>query len=115
MSIDVKDHRKFLEGKAKALEAEARPVMPLLKQIEIAKETGDPRLDKMLRAIGALIEEKDAHSIQVALKAVGCVQDDMIRLQQFEFFYTKGWLDALKATAALPAQILTEEMSLSPR
>lgn len=109
MSIDVKDHRKYLEGKLRdADELEARKPGKLLEQAAVASETGDPRLDKMLRVLQASKEQAEKHAQAVALKGIGCVQDDMLKLQQFEFFYTKGKVDAFTETALIPAQIILE-------
>ncbi len=110
MSVDARDHRRFLEGKLKdADKVAAERQKPLVEQRPVAKETGDARLDKMLRAIEALRETAATHATAVALKGIGCVQDDMLRLQQMEFFYTQGQKDAFEKVALLPAQIILEE------
>jgi len=114
VSIDVKDFRKFREGKLteEALKAEPRR---LLDQVESeAANTGDAHLDKMIRGMQALIEKYDAHAQAVATKGIGCVQDDMLKLQQFEFFYTKGQSDALKGALLLPEQIIAESKGAIP-
>ena len=110
MSIDIKDHRRYLERKLIDTDKlDAKQSAPLLQQIEIAKETGDNHLDKMLRALAAKDEEADKHATSVALKGIGCVQDDMLKLQQFEYFYTKGKLDAYADAATIPEKIMLEE------
>ena len=108
MSVDVKDHRKFLEGKLKEAEEKAQNRPPLLEQVESPLTVGDTNLDKMLRTLQAGVEKHDKHANDIALKGMGCVQDDMIRLQQFEFFYTKGKVDALKEAMLIPEQIMAE-------
>ena len=108
MSISATDHRRFLEGKLQDSD-KTEKVRPLLAQVAITGETGDQRLDKLMRAVTALKEKDDKHTAQVAEKGIGCVQEEMIRLQQFEFFYTKGRIDFANAVLAMPSQILFEE------
>ena len=110
MSIDIKDHRKFVDGKLKeAMEKEeAKPVV-LLEQRTVANETGEPHLDKLMRALAAQIEKDDAHSVDVAIKGMGNVNPDALRLHQNEYFYTKGKLDGLMFAMKLPEQIIMEE------
>lgn len=106
MSVDIKDHRRYLEGKLKEVQ-DATPV--LLEQTGITNETGEPRLDKMLRAIAVCKERDEKHATDIALKGIGCVQDDMLKLQQFEYFYTKGKVDAFTEVSKVPEAILAEE------
>lgn len=108
MSVDVKDHRKFLEGKLKEAEEKRQAQPPLLEQVESPITIGDVHLDKMLRTLQAGVEKHDKHATEVALKGIGCVQEDMLRLQQFEFFYTKGKIEALKEAMLIPEQIMAE-------
>ena len=110
--MEIKDHRKFLEGKLKDADKvlKEEPVR-LMEQEPIENSTGDQNLDKMLRGIEALKKAVDAHATAVALKGIGCVQDDMLKLQQFEYFYNKGKSDAFKEVSLLPAQILLEAKS----
>jgi hypothetical protein len=108
MSVSVNDHRKFLEGKLKEQEAQdaVKPVA-LLDQSE-AVSVGDQNLDKLLRVLQNDADKHDKHAHDIALKGIGCVQDDMLKLQQFEYFYTKGKVDALKEAMLIPAQIMAE-------
>jgi hypothetical protein len=113
MSVDVKDHRKFLEGKLKdADKLQAEKPKPLLEQRAIASETGDPRLDKMLRAVAAMIEKDDAHIMDVSIKGMAQLNPDAMRLAQAEYFYTKGRVDALQAVVKIPEQIILEERGI---
>lgn len=109
MGVDVKDHRRHLQKVEDEKQAEAAQPKPLLQQVEIAKETGDPRLDKLMRAVAAEIEKCDAHAVAVALELAACIKDDMIRLKQMEFAYTKGLIQAFKTAIDMPAKILLEE------
>ena len=111
MSVDIKDHRRHLHAVAENAakqEAEAPP-QHLLQQVEIAQETGDPRLDKMLRAIAHIIEEKDKHALALATQIAALVPVDALKLKQMEFAFTQGIIVACKEIAKIPAQILIEE------
>lgn len=112
MSVDVKDHRRYAEGKlaesVKAAEERiaAKSLLPQAPS-EVAN-TGDVRLDKLVRAVTELLNKSDEHAKDIAFKGIGCVQEEMIRLQQFEYFYTKGKSDAYKEVVQIPAQIVAE-------
>lgn len=111
MGIDVKDHRRYAEGKlAESIQAaETKVAHELLQQVEtVDANTGNPQLDKLVRAVQALLETSDTHANDIALKGIGCVQEEMIRLQQFEYFYTKGKSDAYKEVVQIPAKIIAE-------
>lgn len=109
MSVTVNDHRKHIEGKARQAEAElAAAPKPLLPQVGVAEETGDAHLDKLARIVTALRDGHEKHAQAVALKGIGCVQEDMLKLQQFEYFYEKGKVDFANKVLSLPAEILLE-------
>lgn len=115
MSVDVKDHRRYVDGKKVEEKERERPEPPkhLLKQVEIAQETGDPRLDKFLRTIAAKIEEHDARCVTIALEAAASIDEKLFRLKQGEFFFNKGIVEVLKEMAQVPARIISEELPSS--
>lgn len=116
--IEASDHRRFAEGKmaehVKKAEERVAAQKALLPQSpsELAN-TGDAHLDKLLRSIQDLLNTADEHIQAIATKGMTCVQDDMIKLQQFEYFYTKGKSDAYKEVAQIPARIVAESKGLS--
>jgi hypothetical protein len=113
MSVDVKDHRRYLEGKQAEVVMDNGQTEPLLPQVqsELA-HTGDPYLDKMLRAIEALIVDQEKLCIDTARKGIGCPQEDMFRLAQCEYMYICGKVEGLKEAAKIPARILAEARPL---
>ena len=111
--MEFKDHRRHV-AHLQDTDKVAEPAKPLLEQVAVESETGHPLLDKLLRAVQAKLEVTDKHATEVALKCVGCVQEDMIRLQQFEYMYNKGKVDAYKEVSLIPAQIILESMSNTP-
>jgi hypothetical protein len=113
MSVDVRDHRRYLEGKASEEPQERSAPKSLLQQVEIAKETGDPRLDKLLRVIASRIEESDKNCIKLGLESASCIEEKLFRLKQGEFFFNKGILEGLKELAKVPQQIIDEETPAS--
>ena len=115
MSVDIKDHRRYQESKLKDTDKlGAEPQKALLPQAEVAGSTGNDQLDKMTRVIQSFKERDDKHATEVALKGIGCVQDDMLRLQQMEYFYTKGKVDAQAEILLVPAQIILESKTFTP-
>lgn len=116
MSLDVKDFRRFKEGKL-AEEAAKEDIRPkhLLQQVKIADETGDPRLDKLMRTLAHEIEKLDAEGIQIADEAMRCPDDRMMVVKQKEFLYKRGQKDALLGVMQLPAQIILEEQGVSAK
>lgn len=114
MSVDVKDHRKFLRSvEEKEKEAELEQPKHLMEQRTVANETGDPRLDKLMRVVAAQMEAADAHSIKSAMEGMGCLKDEMIRLKQLEVAFTKGRIVAYTEVLSIPAQIIMEERGSS--
>lgn len=112
MSVTVKDHRRYVDGKVNEEQEDTRPKQ-LLQQVEIAKETGDPRLDKMLRHIAAKIEEHDARCTKIALEVAMCFDDKMLRVKQGEFYFNKGIIAILTDLAGVPQSIINEEQPKS--
>lgn len=115
MSVDVKDHRKFLEGKLKeeeARKAETKALLPQ-KESELAT-TGDEKFDKLIRALESMVTDCEKVANDAAVMCAGCVQEDMVRLKQFEFYYNKGHVDAFKKVMSIPAQILAEAKATVP-
>lgn len=112
MSVTIKDHRKYSEAKLKQVTDASEK--KLLEQEAISNDTGDANLDKLARAVMALKLKSEDHAKGVALKGIGCVQDDMLKLQQFEYFYTKGRIDFADEVLKLPAVILFESKSNTP-
>lgn len=112
MSIDIKDHRRYAEGKlAESVRAaeEKLAQKALLPQVDSKDATtGDEHMDKLLRSVQASLDKYEEMAKNIATKGIGCVQEELIRLQQFEYFYTKGKCDALKEVALIPAQIIIE-------
>lgn len=107
MSIDVKDHRRYLETKHEHA-APDKPA-PLLEQVNSdLAATGEPYLDKLIRAIEAKVQTHEEHAQEVAFKCAGCAKVEVTTMLQFEFMYTKGRVDAYKEIAQMPAQILAE-------
>ena len=106
MSVDIKDFRRFVEGKAE--EAPVRPA-PLLQQADSAlATTGDDYLDKLIRVLEAKVVSLEAEAASIAAKAVGCVPEEMFRLAQCEYMYVKGKVDGYKDAAQIPARIIAE-------
>ena len=113
MSVDIKDHRRYVEGKLAesilAAEEKLQKQKDLLPQAESElANTGHAELDKLIRAVQDLLDKSDLHAKDIAFKGIGCVQEEMIRLQQFEYFYTKGKSDAYKEVAQIPQRIIAE-------
>ena len=91
MSVNVNDHRRYADGKMaesiKAAEARIEANKQLIAQADSAQaHTGDEHLDKMTRALQELLNKLEDQAKQIAFKGIGCVQEDLIRLQQFEYF-----------------------------
>jgi len=112
MAVDIKDHRRYVDGKlaeAEQVAAEKVAQQALLPQSpsDLAV-TGHDQLDKLIRTLQDLLNKSDEHAKELAFKGIGCVQEEMIRLQQFEYFYTKGKSDAYKEVAQIPARIIAE-------
>ena len=112
MSVDIKDHRRYAEGRlAESIKkAEAKLTSPLLEQAEsTAASTGDAHLDKLARSVQELLNKAEENAKAVALKGIGCVQEDLFRLQQFEYFFLQGQVEAYKQTLLIPQRILAED------
>jgi hypothetical protein len=111
MSVEVKDFRQHVERKAaEAAERDAKIPKPLLPQVEATTpSTGDDRLDKLNRILQVDIELCDTHLIEVATKGMGAANHDLLTVCQFEYMYTKGKVDALRAAQLVPYKILAEE------
>ena len=115
MAIDVNDHRRYAAGKlAESLKkAEDKLLSPLLEQVEsTAANTGDAHLDKLARSVQELLNKAEENAKATALKGIGCVQEDLFRLQQFEYFYLQGQVEAYKQTLLIPQRILAEDKPL---
>lgn len=114
MSIDVKDHRRYQEGKLAEAHKEALARIEEKSKVLLPQapseqaNTGNEQLDKFVRNIQENLDNFDKHATNVALKGIGCIQEDMIRLQQCEFFYNKGRVDMCKELLLVPAQIVAE-------
>ena len=113
MSVDVKDHRRYAEGKlAEAIKAAEAKVADreLLAQKESEQAcTGDEHLDKLIRVVQSSIGTAETHLSDVATQSIHMVQADAILASKCEYFFTKGRLAAYKEVVGLPAQILAEE------
>lgn len=115
MSIDINDARKYFKQKEEeqaAQEAKQPLVHGMLRQVEIAHETGDPHLDKLLRVIASKMEEISALSQQFANEAMHTVNADKQKQKQMEFMATQGALKVLMEIAQVPAQIIAEAKGL---
>jgi vacuolar-type H+-ATPase subunit H len=111
--IDVTDHRRYAEGKlAESIQAakeSADAQHGLLAQADsLAANTGNVYLDKLVRSVQDLLNTSEEHAKDIAFKGIGCVQEELIRMQQFEYFYTKGKSDAYKEVVQIPARIIAE-------
>jgi len=110
--MDIKDHRRYVEGKlAESIKTAEAKVSDkeLLAQVEsTVANTGNEQLDKFIRNIQDSLDKHEEHAKDVAFKGIGCVQEDMIRLQQFEYFYTKGRVDMCKELMLVPERIIAE-------
>ena len=116
MSVDITDHRRYVAGKlaesVKKAESEIAKKDALLSQAESeSANTGNPLFDKLLRTVQDSLNKSEEHATNIAIKGIGCVQDDMLKLQQFEYFYTKGKSDAYREIALIPARIIAEAKS----
>lgn len=115
MSVDQRDARAYFkkreEEEANKKAEEKR--QPLMQQVEIAKETGDPRLDKMLRHFAAKIQELNDLSIRAAMDGMRQATDEGIRTKQCEYMAIQGAIKILMELAAVPAQIIAEETPVS--
>jgi len=113
MSVDIKDHRRYADGKLAESLKQAEQKVAQAKLLEQAHSevanTGDERLDKYARSIQDLLNKAEAGCNAAALKGITCVQEDLVRLQQFEYFFLKGQVEILKKVLEIPAQILVEE------
>lgn len=107
MSIDVKDHRKYLEGK-EAKENLQKSEVLLAQVASETANTGDPYFDKLIRTLEALIKGGDDAARDLACACAGAVQADMGRLKQMEYMYVRGKVDGYKEAALIPARILAE-------
>jgi len=89
--------------------AEERVANKLLKQAESAQaNTGNLQLDKLIRAVQELADQSEQGAKDIAFKGIGCIQEDMFRLQQAEYFYVQGKREAYKEVMAIPARIIAE-------
>ncbi len=111
MSIDVNQAMEHFKKRQeeRSKEQPAPRANPMLQQVEIAQETGDPRLDKMLRHIASKIEEVSALSQQFANEAMRLVDPNAQKAKQLEDMATQGAVKVLLEIAKVPAQILAEE------
>ena len=109
MSVDIKDARAHFKKQAEEAAQRKDSTPQLIQQVEIAKETGDPRLDKLLRTVAAKMEEVSKLSQQFANEGMRCVNPDQQRQKQMEYMATQGALKVLMEVAQIPAQILAEE------
>jgi hypothetical protein len=111
MSVDAKDAMALFEKRQQErAQREAKP-RPLMQQVEIAQETGDPHLDKLLRHIAAKIEEVSNLSQQFANEAMRLVDPNAQKAKQLEYMATQGALKVLMELAQIPAQIVAEAKS----
>jgi len=113
MSVDIKDHRRYAEGKlAESLKVAEEKVAKqdgLLTQAPSAHaNTGNEQLDKLSRAVQALHDKAVEYQKDMALKGISCLQEEAIRLNQFEFYYTKGQAFAYEEVLKMPERILAE-------
>jgi hypothetical protein len=117
MSVDVKDFRKYTDGKlAESIKAAEEKVAqkPLLEQAESTlAATGHPELDKLLRSIQELVNQAEAGKLQVAASAMDIVPEEGLRVRQFEYFFLKGMLQAYKNVSEMPARIIAESKSIA--
>ena len=117
--IDVKDHRRYAEGKlaesVKAAEDRlAERNKELLPQAPSDQAvTGDDHLDKMIRAIQGLHNTVEKHLTEVATTAIHSVNEMASRAAQCEYFYSKGKRDAYAEVVQIPARIVTEAKASS--
>lgn len=108
MSVTAKDHRRFVDGKMTET-VELKPA-PLLEQAASdAANTGDPRLDKLIRVIAAELKKHDAHLVEVGEKCARSIEDSAVRLMQMEYAYTSGAKKAFETLTELAQRILKEE------
>ena len=110
--ITANDYRKYLDAKEPNVQ-EVKAPAPLLEQVASPDaSTGDDRLDKMVRAIQAIIEVLEKQLPEIAAKGMGAVPVDMMKLCQMDYMHTHGKLIALQEIIKLPAQIMMEEKTV---
>lgn len=108
MSVDVNDYRNSRREAAKlTIPAE----QPLAEQTESKVNTGDARLDKLARMAESEKKKAEQTINECASLGMGAVQEEMIRLKQFEYFYNKGKVDAFNLVQTFPDIIIMEEKS----
>jgi hypothetical protein len=111
MSVDVKDFRRFVDGKAAEEAAIKEFERPMLQQEEGPPEymTGDPKLDKMVRVLEDNIQAATAHLNDLSHVVCSTVSVDMKQKLTLEYMLAKGMLEAYKAVQKLPAAIMAEQ------
>lgn len=112
MSIDVKDHRRYAEGKlAESIKAAETKLAEaaLLPQVdsEVAN-TGNEQLDKLIRVVEDLCSKIEPHVTDLAHKGMGSVQDELFRMHQIQYAFAKGQLAAYEEVKKIPARIILE-------
>ena len=110
MGHDVRDFRRFVEGKASEESAKREVEKPLLPQEETQEGlTGHPEFDKMVRIIQSNIEAAENHLNQLARATMVQVNADMKQKMTLEYMLAQGMVEAYKAIQLLPAAILKEQ------
>jgi hypothetical protein len=106
MSVDIKDYRKFVAAKA----AEETPHPEIIQQADSPDATtGDPRFDKMIRAMQEITNAIELKLKDIQDKTMSAPTPDMTALGQREYWFHKGKLEVIKELVKLPAMILMEE------
>ncbi len=112
MAVEFEDHRRFTAEKAaeaaKKMQENADKVA-LMVQAPSTQEVGDERLDKMVRHIQAKIDEHTPQMNDAAHKGMGAIKEEVSRICQLQYMFTKGMITAYEEMQKMPVQILSEE------
>jgi hypothetical protein len=112
MSVTVNDFRKHREQKdaEETAKAAEKVVSSLLEQTASPDATtGDDRLDKMVRALQAVIDALTPQLNDIAHKAMAAPNHDMLDMCRREYWFKKGQQVTLQEAIKIPAQIVMEE------
>lgn len=114
MGVSVQDHRRYAEGKLAesiktAEEKVAKQNEQLLPQAESEfATTGDDKLDKVVRAVQEVLNTAELHVTQVAHAGISCVNEELLRKHQAEYFFTQGKMATYKEVFEIVARVVTE-------
>lgn len=108
MAVDINEYRRQrIEAAERDIASKSQELVAQA-PVDAEFETGNPVIDKLLRAIKVVVDQVEASSLECAKAGMKAPEDKVFRHHQLSYMYMIGKVDGWRELAGIASQVAQE-------